>query len=335
MNTSEDTISTPIPPRHSGIRFLKRGVRIGIVLGVVAAWGWFLIKQIDTLQGYEWQFAPFSFLIGIFFAALYFGGLAFGWTLLLIYRVQKPAAIPIRKGMYIWLLSMVTRYVPGNIWHILSRVALAERLNASKADVLASSTIEQILVLLGTLVLFVITLPKWTIIPNDTEFGPIIPFILIALPLALLILHPRIFGHILTWMSVRFNQPVLAWEYTYRGLLLILSIYAVANAFAGLSLVVILSGLTTPSLQDVPLIIGSAALAWTIGYLSFLTPSGLGVREGVLTALLAQIYPLPVAIVASLLFRVVSTLGELLAILMVWTHSKLSLPDGPPTHDSL
>jgi glycosyltransferase 2 family protein len=65
-----------------------------------------------------------------------------------------------------------------------------------------------------------------------------------------------------------------------------------------------------------------------VGYLSFITPSGLGVREGVLTALLALVYPLPVAIVASLLFRLMCTLGEFAAILLFFTFSGLVCAKG-------
>lgn len=314
---------------------IKRQLSIVVVCVAILSWIWFLYQQFSTLQGYDWQITSSMFLISCLCAALYFGGLAIGWTLLLKNISGIGTAFPLAQGIRVWLLSMITRYIPGNIWHILSRVALAGRLNVSKAHVLTSSTVEQVLVLLGTLILFIVTLPGWTIIPNDTQFGPIILLILLTLPLGLLALHPRVFGRILIWMSIRFNQPMLAWEYTYRDLLLVLAIYAIANLCAGLSLVTVLSGLTTLHLQDLPLILGSAALAWTIGYLSFLTPSGLGVREGVLTALLAQIYPLPVAIVASLLFRVVSTLGELLAVFVAWAQDKLQASQIRKTHDSL
>ena len=333
MSKSEHSTSTPIPTRHSGTRLLKQSARISIVLIVVIAWGWFLVEQIDTLQGYEWHFAPLSLFVGIFFAALYFGGLAFGWTLLLVHVGQKPMVVPLRKGIYVWLLSMVTRYVPGNIWHILSRVAFANYLQVSRTRIITSATIEQILTLLGALVIVVLTLPSWSQFLENTQISSTITILL--LPLGILGMHPYFFGALLKWISIQIKRPDLAWDYEYSTLLRILSVFTITNTLAGVSLTAIISGMTSVQLTHLPLIMGSAALAWIIGYLSFLTPSGLGVREGVLTALLAQVYPLPVAIIASLLFRVVSTLGELLAVFATWLHSKLQPPDIPQTSKSL
>ena len=310
------------PNTHARTSSLKHVARVVVILVVVVAWGWFLAGQIDTLQDHTWQFAPLSLLLGTFFAALYFAGLAIGWALLLVHVGQHQAVVPLHKGARIWLMSMVTRYVPGNIWHILSRVALANHLGVSKTRVLASATIEQMLTILGALAVVILTLPGWSLLLTNAQLGSTITITLLLLPMGLLGMHPRIFGALLTWISIRLKRPDIAWNYQYSTLLKILSVFVAANVCAGVSLAVVLAGLTPIQLADLPLILGSAALAWVIGYLSFLTPSGLGVREGVLTALLVQVYPLPVAIVASLLFRIVSTLGELVAVFISWVQGK-------------
>ena len=46
------------------------------------------------------------------------------------------------------------------------------------------------------------------------------------------------------------------------------------------------------------------AFAWIIGFLSFLTPGGLGIREGLLGLLLANYMPAPQATLVALLCRV-------------------------------
>lgn len=130
-------------------------------------------------------------------------------------------------------------------------------------------------------------------------------------------------GTTLQWAAIRLNRPELAWKYTYGELLILLLAYVGATLFSGLALFTVLWGLTPISLTHVPLVIGAAALAWAVGYLSFLTPSGLGVREALLVALLAQLYPLPVAIVSSLLFRLVATLGEVLAVALAWGYGRI------------
>jgi hypothetical protein len=65
-----------------------------------------------------------------------------------------------------------------------------------------------------------------------------------------------------------------------------------------------------------PICIGIYALAWDIGFVSFITPSGLGFREGAIVGLFALAFPLPGALAAiiALLSRLVSTIAELLCV---------------------
>jgi hypothetical protein len=207
---------------------------------------------------------------------------------------------------------MMTRYIPGNVWHIISRVAMAHHLRVTATQVVSSATIEQGMTLLGALVVVGVTLPLWGVLPGRQVWW------LLLLPVGLVLIHPRIMGSLMTWAAVRLKRPELAWKYTYRDILVLLLANAGANLLAGLALPVLLSGMTDVQLADVPLLVGATALAWVVGYVTLFTPNGLGVREAALVALLSQVYPMPVAIVGSLLFRLVITLGEALAVLVAW-----------------
>jgi hypothetical protein len=302
-----------VPRRVSRSRWL--GLLVSLV--VALAWAWFLHGQLSELQQYPWELSPPAFALAIGCGALYFGGLAWSWALLL-HQISAPAPISQPAATRVWLLSMMTRYIPGNVWHILSRVAMAGSLGASRTHILTSATIEQVLTIVGALALTGLTLPLWGVVPGNETW------LLVLLPLGLVLLHPRILGALMGWAATRFKRPELAWHYRYRTMVGLVLAYAGANLWAGLALYVVLWGLTPVSLVQLPLVVGASALAWVVGYLSFLTPSGLGVREAVLVALLALVFPQPVAIVGSLLFRLVATLGELLALLAAWTHGRLT-----------
>lgn len=288
----------------------SRWLALAVSAVVLIAWGAFLATQLDALRQYPWQVTPLAFGGGILSGALYFGGLAWCWALLLHSvgggRAETGGAVRV------WLLSMLTRYIPGNVWHILSRIALADTLGVAKTHVLTSATIEQVLTILGALALAGATLPFWGIAPSIESW------LLLLLPVGMLLLHPRILGSVLAWAALRLRRPALAWHYRYQEIIWLLLAYTAATFWAGLALALLLWGLTPVTLAQLPLVLGASALSWVVGYLSFLTPSGLGVREAALVALLAQVYPLPVAIVASLLFRLVITLGEMLAVLVAW-----------------
>jgi uncharacterized membrane protein YbhN (UPF0104 family) len=292
---------------------------IGLVITavVLVAWGWFLYGQVERLNAYSWKIAPGWLALAILLATLYFVGLGIGWSILLRAMSGKSSTLTLFQGARVWQLSMFTRYIPGNVWHILSRAALAEQVQASRSLVIASATIEQLLTLLGALLLVPIALPY--LAAQISLTGSMAGWlILLAVAFGLVAIHPLILGRLLIWMGGKFRRPEIAWRYKYRTMLGILCFYALITSVSGCSLVAIVIGLADIEMMHIPFIVGSAALAWAVGYLSFLTPSGLGVREGVLVGLLSLILPLPVAIVASLLFRLVSMAGELLSLGMFW-----------------
>jgi uncharacterized membrane protein YbhN (UPF0104 family) len=283
---------------------LRRSRWVGPValLLVAGFWALFLGRQLRALAQYAWRFDPASLAIALGFAALYHLTLAFCWSWLLR---RMGGGLPYRQALRVWQSSMLARYVPGNVWHILSRMALAERLGTPPARVLASSTLEQALNVIGALALAGLTFPFWGL-PATDQF-----WLLALVPLGLLALHPRLAGGALAWAARRFNRPQLAWRYRYREILLATAGYMLAMAWVGLALYATLSGLAHVTPAQLPLYIGTGALAWAVGYLSFLTPSGLGVREGMLVLILSQVMPVPAAVVGSLLYRLVVTLAEL------------------------
>jgi uncharacterized protein (TIRG00374 family) len=58
------------------------------------------------------------------------------------------------------------------------------------------------------------------------------------------------------------------------------------------------------------LVIGAYAIAWTAGFLAIPIPSGVGVREAVLAAILHGTFPSTVIIAASVYYRLVSVATE-------------------------
>jgi len=290
-----------------------------IILGI---WVIFLFKQITQLDAYDWTFSGTGFFGSIFLSAFYSINLALGWAILLRDMAQKKNKIifSVVKAIRAWLLTIMSRYLPGKVWHIFSRMAFDDNLKVSRLQILSSSTIEQILAVFGAMLIAAISIPFWPLSAIPKEWFSKSILLAIFLLLGLIFLHPRILGSILRWGSAKLSKPELNWQFKYATITRLVLLYALAAFTAGLALTMVMVGLEEFRLTDMIFIIGSSALAWVVGYMSFITPSGLGVREGVLTALLALSYPLPVAIVASLLFRVVCTLGEFMAIVffLMW-----------------
>ena len=307
---------------------LKKFLRVAGIIIPLGAWAFFLFKQLDQLQAYEWEISIPGLIGSLFFGTVYFLIMALGWALILynMAGIKKVAAFSAVKAMRAWLLTIMSRYLPGNVWHILSRMAFADQLKIGKVQILSSSTMEQGLVVIGAMLIAAVSFPFWPLAAMEKQW--ILNFVLFlsVFLLSLTVLHPRILCPILRWAGARLNRPELNWDFDYKTIIRFVLIYALAAFTAGLALAAVIAGLGEFKANNLIFIIGSSALAWVVGYLSFITPSGLGVREGVLTALLVLIYPLPIAIVASLIFRVTSTLGEFTAVVLFLGFKRLAYP---------
>jgi glycosyltransferase 2 family protein len=282
---------------------------------VIVFWGLLLKGQAEALAQQPWAVAPGSLALAVLLCSLSQLSMAGCWVLLLR---RMGGAAPAWRATRVWLLSMFTRYVPGNVWHILSRVAMADRLGVPGSQVLASAAVEQALTLVGALAVAAVTLPFWGG-PGSAQ-----AWLLALLPLGLLALHPRLLGRFLTWAAARWRRPYLAWRYTFGEMLGLVACYMGAMLLSGLALFAVVAGVSDVALTQLPFCIGVAMLAWSVGYLSFVTPSGLGVREGVIVLLLAQVVPVPVAIVSSLLARLSFLVGEASVVAAAWLLGRSS-----------
>jgi hypothetical protein len=65
-----------------------------------------------------------------------------------------------------------------------------------------------------------------------------------------------------------------------------------------------------------PMMAAAYSLAWVAGFLVFLTPGGLGIREAVIALLLSPFLPLPVATLIALLARVWWLLAEISCVII-------------------
>ncbi len=294
---------------------------LGIALSM--AWAFFLYRQLPTLRPYLQDLTPLVLFASVGWGATYFTVLSFCWALLLKRMSRTPNDVVVAVAARIWLRSMIARYIPGNIWHIAGRVLLAAQANVSAPLVVASATLEQLMMLLAALGLWLLTLPFWDVLPVEYVWP------LLLLPVGLAGLHPRVLNAVLVRAGRVLKQPQLAYQYTYREIVAFLMLYQMAFLCAGFALVTLLMPLVPVSFAAVPFIVGTASLAWVVGFLSFFTPSGLGVREAVLIALLAQQYPLPIAVAASLLFRLALTLGEMLAVISPYGWGRFATRRAP------
>ncbi len=145
----------------------------------------------------------------------------------------------------------------------------------------------------------------------------------VGVPLLLLGLHPRL----LTWMLNaglrKLKRPPVEFTLRYRDVLIVTLYWSLSWMLAGVGFYLLVRALTQAPLPAAAIIIamGIYAIGWDVGFLTFVTPSGLGFREVVIAylvaaALLGSVGAAAIAVgtVVAFAARLLSTGAELLCI---------------------
>lgn len=242
-------------------------------------------------------------------AWLYLLGQAEVWRRILS-ALARP--IPLLQGQRAWMLSNLGRYLPGAIWHFVGRVQLLRASGISRTEGTLGVMLEQGLQLLAALLLVALSLPFW---PSESPVHSQ-RWLVGLLPVGLVALHPRLFFPPLNWLLARLGRPTLPPTLRYPQLLAYLLGYVGVHLANGLALGAAALALRAP-LGYLPAIIGGALVAWTLGFLSPLTPGGLGVREATLGLLLAPLIGAERAALGAILWRASNLITEVLSALLL------------------
>lgn len=214
----------------------------------------------------------------------------------------------------IYLLTSVTRRLPGTFWYILGRVVLYERLGIKRGVTAFAGGIEFAATIMAGLV---VALAAWPLILAGTAFSPI--WLLIPLGVGIALLNPPAIRALLRRLA-----PQHAAGVRYRHLLGWVLIYMLVWIVGGGLLFVLADAIYPLPLSALPGVIGVWALAGVAAYLLFsFVPFGLGVNELTLTVLLGPFVPAGEAFVVALLMRALVTICELAFALL---GALLSLP---------
>jgi glycosyltransferase 2 family protein len=253
--------------------------------------------------------ADFSDLgISTAFVAAYYLLFTVGWQWIL---AAWGLRVPYLPALQAEMTSILAKYIPGSVWIPAARVAAMRRFGVRDTTlVLGSMVVEAGLsALAGVLVFFV------SLTTVGFSSAPVLP--LLALALVMVVgLHPRIFTpgikKLLRPFGVASMPPL-----PYPTLLALLVFYCFTWLVGGAALWFLLRSLGgDPSVVDIPYLGGVAAVGAIVAFLSLITPSGLGVREASMYALLLAVTTSGVALGVTVLNRLTITVVEL-ALLLV------------------
>ncbi len=209
-------------------------------------------------------------------------------------------------------LANISRYIPGKVWFIAIMAWMAKEYGVSKERFVVASILTQFFNLIAASMLGVILvgggrvdIPIWSL-----------AIILIAL---IIILQPKFLHRFTVWALRLKHASTEVPTMRFSTVVYALAIQVVALSLTGASMYLMaLAFKPDVSLRALPQTIGGFCLSYFLGYISFFTPAGLGVREGSLILLLPVELSETLRATLSIAFRVWATIVEVIHSLIAF-----------------
>lgn len=204
-------------------------------------------------------------------------------------------------------VSALGKYVPGGVWHVVGRFALADSIGVRKRGVVVMTVFENALGVISGVIVAVLGLG----LAASARLGfPV--WVAPALAALLLVaLHPALFGRLMRLGLRLAHAPDDLPELSFWRTLALVA-YRVAGWFvAGWGLWLYTRAVCVDPAGGLGLYAGAFAAASVFGLLVLFVPGGIGVREAAITALLTPALGAGAAGVVGLTSRLWTTFVEL------------------------
>jgi hypothetical protein len=264
----------------------------------------FVLRQWSDLPDFSWRFAPGWLVLSVVGVAGFYLIEVELWRFIVRSLGGHMEPAPARA---IWGKSLLARYVPTNVLMVLARIVMAERLGVPKRVTFASVVYELGIVLATAVMVgsyFVIDLPALQ--GQPARFA-----VLLAIPLALVALHPRVFGPVCELVLRKTGREPLERTLGFGRVLALAALYLLTWASIGLAVFAFAAALHPIDIADLPYIAAAYPVAFCVAVLTFIVPSGLGTRDAALATAIAAVLPAAVATAIAVAFRLVQTAVEL------------------------
>jgi uncharacterized membrane protein YbhN (UPF0104 family) len=285
--------------------------------GMLLTGQWASLNEVlEATRHYEWSLDPgllgLAILVGI--ANLF---LMAGVWAGLFRRMGGSAGR--RQAVRVWVVTNFGRYIPGKVWQLGGLAVYMKGRGDSGAGALVSALTFQIVALVtGTAVAVSTIGTRW--LTGGESLWPGLALLAVVLFVGL---HPRTIRwaarRIASWLGEGEVSAVVSGGDVARaagGML-------VAWVAYGVGFLLVLRGVGVPwESVELNILTGIFAASYVVGYLVLVAPGGLVVREGAMTALLAEAGGLAVGVAAAVaiiarLWVVITELGAL-AMVLAW-----------------
>ena len=282
------------------LRWFVLALTLGFVLHTLRQ-NW---QQVLSLRLAPYAIAQLLLALGVTLLAHIWSGWVWYWILRLL-----AAPIPREGAIIAYLKTNLGKYLPGNVWHFVGRIQFLRAADTSTGTAITGVILEPLLMAVAALAIAMVSLPA-----NWLQ-GLILVGVLVAI-------HPRVLNPVLKWLAqAKIKQteisPTAAEAETNIPELKRYPLWPLLGeigfvVFRGMGFLLCFLALGSLGLTDIWRILGAFSLAWLLGLVVPGAPSGLGVFEATVLTVLTPTFPAAIVLGAVALYRLNSTLAELL-----------------------
>jgi hypothetical protein len=272
---------------------------------------------------------PMQFVVGVFLLAGYlvlFRVTSWQWV---NYTLRNP--VPLVPAIRIWSTSELSRYLPGGLWQLATRVFLAKPYGVSSARCVSSHVTELAILLLANFLVGSICLlfAAFSRVQGDSKWWITLAMLVVPL-ITLMLTHPHAFYRITNGILNSLGKPPVEVMISGPRLVIMLLWNIVGTLLLGVAVWTVIADAVNLPLSGWWIAAGAYSVAWTAGFIATWAPAGLGVREIVFMGTLLLFLPpslrqqipaealIGVAGLLALILRVWATVGELIVVVVAY-----------------
>lgn len=298
------------PPRSRKVRLaLQIGLAVLIfgflVLTVVDQWSQIKSEGVHFHVG--WLIPAIIILPGFYVLS------ALGWDLTLRF-LGYPLGVG--RAQVAWGQPLLARYVPGSVLYVLGRILLSEKAGIPRRITIASIVYEQAISATSAVVVasyFIIKHP-------DLQGEPWRWGVLLLIPAAIVLLHPKVFGPLANRVLRAFGREPLPEVISLRGVLSLIVFYSLNWVVVAFGIYCVARSVTYIPPEDILLVGSAQAIGYFAALVTLVAPAGLGVKDAAFAWAVKAALPSKSFALGSLIaiaLRFVMTVAELIYVAVV------------------
>ena len=295
------------PPRSRKVRL---ALQIGLAVLIFGFLVLTVIQQWSEIQEEGVHFHVGWLIPAIVILPFFFVLSALGWDLTLRFLGYR---IGFGRAQVAWGQPLLARYVPGSVLYVLGRLLLSERAGIPRRITITSIVYEQAVSATSAVVV-----ASYFIIKHPDLQGQSYRWaVLLLIPVAITILHPRIFGPLTNWALRKFGREPLPVFVPLHGILALIAFYTLNWLVTALGLYCVARSVTFIPFEDLLLVGSAQAIGYVAALVTLIAPAGLGVKDAAFAWAMKAALPSKSFALGSLIAiaaRGVLTLAELIYV---------------------